>query len=109
MTDLEKAVLNDAQKAIGEAIKTNLTGYNSSFQKMVNQVIEEHTGELKEIVENNFTKVIDSKEFDEAVRHAFEHKLAKILVSKLEGGVEKAVATLRSDPTIRAKMILAIE
>lgn len=37
------------------------------------------------------------------------HKLAKTLVAKMEGSIDKAVTTLRSDPTIRAKMVLAIE
>lgn len=109
MTDLEKAILHNAQKAIGEAFHKNLTGYNSSFNKLVDETVANHRDELKTIIEENFTKVIRSKEFDNAVKNAFEHKLAKTLVSKLEGGVEKCVATLRSDPTIRAKMILAIE
>ncbi len=109
MTDLEKAILRDTQQAIGTAIQTNLTGYNSSFSKMINEVIDDHSAQLKGIIDDNFTKVISSKEFDQSVRNAFSHKLAKVLVNKLEGSVEKCVTTLRSDPTIRAKMILAIE
>ena len=109
MTDLEKAILHDTQKAIGSAISENLTKYNSSFSKLVTEVVENHKEELKETIEVNFTKVIKSKEFDNAVKNAFEHKLAKTLVQKLEGSVERCVTTLRSDPTIRAKMILAVE
>lgn len=109
MEDLEKAILHDAQKAIGEAIKTNLTKYNSNFNKLVNEVVLNHQEELKKIIDTNFTKVIKSNDFNNAVRTAFEHKLAKILVQKLEGSVEKCVTTLRSNPTTRAKMILAVE
>jgi len=108
-SDFEKNLLRDAQRAIGEAIKSSLTGFNSSFNKLVNSVIESHSAELREIINENFTSVIKSDDFSQAIKHAFEHKLAKILVSKLEGSVEKCVNTLRSDPTIRARMVLAIE
>ena len=109
MSDLEKQILKDVQKAVGVSIQANLTGYNSSFNKMVNEVVEGHSLKIKGIIEDNFTKVINSKEFDKAVNNAFTHKLAKILVGKLEGSIEKCVTTLRSDPTIKAKMVLAIE
>jgi len=109
MTELEKAVLHDTQQAIGEAIKINLTSYNSSFNKLVNEIIENHREELRKIIDESFTSTIKSKSFKESVNNAFNHKLARVLVSKLEGSVEKTVNTLRSDPTLRAKMVLAIE
>ena len=109
MIELEKQILQEAQKAIGEAIKTNLTGYHSSFNKLINEVVESHKEELRAVIDENFSKVIKSEEFKTSVNNAFNHSIARMLVSKLEGSVEKAVNTLRSDPTIRAKMVLAIE
>lgn len=109
MTNLEKDILNSTQLAIGKAIGENLTGYHNPLSKLITEVVDSHRNELKEIIESNFTKVIRSKEFDKSVKNAFNHKLAKILVSKLEGSVEKCVNTLRSDPIVRARMILAIE
>lgn len=109
MQELEKKILMECRTAVSQALKTNLTGYNSSFQKIVNEVVDNNRKQLKSIVQESFSKTIQSDEFSESVDNAFKHKLAKILVSKLEGSVEKAVNTLRSDPTIRAKMVLAIE
>lgn len=108
-THLEKDILAAAQAAIAKAIAESLGRYNSPISALCDSVVQAHKGELKEIFENNFAAVVKSKEFAEAVKNAYQHKLAKILVSKLEGSVEKAVDTLRSDPTIRAKMVLAIE
>ena len=61
MSDLEKQILKDVQKAVGVSIQANLTGYNSSFNKMVNEVVEGHSLKIKGIIEDNFTKVINSK------------------------------------------------
>ena len=109
MTELEKAVLHGAQRAIGDAIKTNLTSYNSSFYKLIDEVIEYHREELREIIDESFVSTIKSKSFKESVNNAFNHSLARVLVSKLEGSVEKTVNTLRRNPMLRAKMVLAIE
>ena len=37
------------------------------------------------------------------------NKLAEMLVGQMSGHVEKAVNRVRQDPTLKAKMILAIE
>lgn len=107
--ELEKLILKQAKESVAVGIKTALEGYNSPLNKLVVSVVSENEKYLKEIVSSVFTKIINSEGFKDSVNTAFKHKLAKILVSKLEGSVEKAVTTLRSDPVIRAKMVLAIE
>lgn len=109
MEKLEQDVLKAVQTSIGEAIKTTLTGYNSPLNKLIESVVNAHTSELRDTIEDSFSKVIMSAEFKETVNNAFNHKLARILVDKLEGAIEKRVNELRSDPTIKAKMIIAIE
>lgn len=109
MENLEKEIIRKTQESVGKAINDCLGNYNSPLFKLVLSVIQSHEAELKEIIESSFAKTIKSSEFKQAVDSAFTHKVAKILVSKLEGSVEKCVNTLRSDPTTRAKMILAIE
>lgn len=106
---LETQIKNAAVNSIGKAISETLTGYNSPLEKLCHNVVNDHHDELYKILKEEFGKTLKSPDFKNAVKMAFDHKLAKILVSKLEGSVEKAVTTLRSDPTLRAKMILAIE
>ena len=109
MTDLEKQILQTAQTSVNAAIKEGLTGYNSPLTKMVHKVVEEHDSQLHSVMKEAFGSVIETKDFKSACVSAFQHKLAKTMVSKLEGSVEKAVNSIRQDPTLRAKMILAIE
>lgn len=109
MNNLEQDVLRSVQIAIGAAIKSTLEGYNSPLNKLVTDVVNKHTGEFRDIIEDSFSKAILTDDFKESVNHAFNHKLARILVDKMEGAIEKRVNELRSDPTMKAKMILAIQ
>ena len=109
MNNLEQDVLKAIQVAVGAAINSTLTGYNSPLNKLVTDVVNKHTGELRDTIEDSFSKVILTDEFKESVNNAFNHKLARILVDKLEGAIEKRANELRSDPTMKAKMIIAIE
>ncbi len=109
MENLETRVLQAAQQSVDEAIKSTFSGYNNPLEKMCSSVVEKHSEKLKEIFENSITAVLESDNFIRAVNESMNHKIARALVSKMEGSIDKAVSVLRSDPTIRAKMVLAIE
>lgn len=85
-----------------------------SFQAVddiVKQVMQEEDSQsqLKGFVRECLSFVKGDKSFEKTVKEEFQHKVAKSMVSKLEGTVEKAVEAIRQDPTLRAEMILAIE
>ena len=84
-------------------------GYDSPLKKIAAEVINENAQTIKQEFSNALQDCFADKEFMSIVRQEFKHKVAKNLVGKLEGEVEKAVAVLRQDPTMRSKMILAIE
>lgn len=109
MTDLEKAILGNVNEGIDKAIKESLSAYNSPLRKMCDEVIQTRADDIKLVFTKGLDKTLKSPSFEKAVHECFEHKLAKLLVGKLEGEVEKAVEVIRRDPTIRARMILAIE
>ena len=70
---------------------------------------EDSIATLKKFVNDCLSFVKGDKAFEKEVKAEFQHKVAKAMVGKLEGTVEKAVDVLRQDPTLRAQMILAIE
>lgn len=109
MSDLEKQILNISKSAIAQAVEKELVGYDKPLSKMANKVISENETELKSIMDNSFKSVIRSEGFEETVREEFNRKIAKLLVGQLSGEVEKAVNNFRQDPTLRARMILAIQ
>ena len=109
MSDLEKQIINECSEAVNKAIVDCLTGYNTPLSKMANTVVASHETELVLMMDTALCETISSKDFKQAVKNAFTHKLAKTLMSKMEGEVEKAVTVIRQDPVRRAKIILAIE
>lgn len=109
MIDLEKDLLRIINENISNSVGQLLTKYDSPFVKIVNNVIEQNETKIHKIVSDAFGKVISTQEFKNAMHEEFQHKVARVLVSKLEGSVEKAVNDIRNDPTLKAKMILAIE
>lgn len=64
---------------------------------------------LEKFVRSTLSFLQDDKQFEKAVKEEFQHKVAKAMVGKLEGTVERAVDVLRQNPTLRAEMVLALE
>jgi hypothetical protein len=106
---VEAEVLREVKKAISESIRTSLTSYNSPMIKLVTSVVDNHGQELKAIMDEAMVATINAEDFKVMVREAFTHKIAKLMVEKMDGATEKRINELRSDPVMKAKMIMAIE
>ena len=108
--DLERDIANAVKDGIAKQIETVLaSSYNSPINKYINEVVAENGADIKRIMSEAFQKIVNTDEFRAEIVEAFQHKVAKAMVGHLEGSVAKAVDVFRSDPTIRAKMVLAIE
>lgn len=103
--DVLNIVFDGLSKTIGE----RLGSYNSPLNNIVDGVIEEHADEIRTICREALKTVVKDKKFKDGVKFEFQRKVAKSMVGKLEGSVEKAVGVLRQNPQLKAEMILAIE
>jgi len=106
---MDQVILNQVNKAIGEAIKTELIGYNKPLSKICERVLEANNAQLFELINGEFHQLLDSKDFKVEMKAALNSKLAKTLVSRMGGDLEKQVNHLKADPTTRAKVTLAID
>jgi hypothetical protein len=106
---LEQQIADAAKGAVGEAVRSSLTGYSSPLQKMVNDVVAERAGTIKDLLRGGLDSALDSTAFKKEIRDAFNHKLARTLMSKYEGEIEKQANVLRQQPEFRARVVLAIE
>ena len=109
MIDFEKEILNTVRTSLSKSIEDNLTGYGAPMRKMCEEVIEQNRDKIKRKLDLAFNKTMDSRVFEEEIQKAFNHKLARILVERTKGNIEKAANEHWSDASMRAKMILAIE
>ena len=107
--DLEKEILNAARSGIIDAIKTKLGGYNSPLDAILTGTVKAHEAELRGLVTEAFTESLGNTTFRADIKQAVRHSLAKCLVQKFGGEIEKQVNELKSDPSTRARITLAIE
>lgn len=106
--DLEQQVIATVHAAIGDAISKCLSGYNSPLEKFIIAAVEMRGDVIKSIVDDAFADAL-AGDLREGLRQEMSHKLAKILVSKMEGEIEKRVNDLRSNPSSKAAITLAVE
>jgi hypothetical protein len=110
MSELETKVWNAAQQAVYDAIKQRMNStYDNPLAKMIDGVVSNRAEELRGMMDELFTAAIRSDNFKQAASEQLAHKVAKCLMSKMEGAIEKAANTLRSDPGTKARILLAIE
>jgi dihydroneopterin aldolase len=96
-----------AIKAIKDKMAASLN--YGEMNAIMNSAFEENKVHISEFVHEALGNIFTDKKYRRIIIEEFEHKVAKNLVGKLEGHVEKAVEVLRNDPTLRARMIIAIE
>lgn len=106
---MEKEILRVAMASIEKAITTELIGYGKPLSKIVDSVIEENTPELRGIINQSIVDIIQHKNFKEALNQALKAKLAKTIVNKMGGELERRVNELKQDPTTRAKVTVALD
>lgn len=107
MTD---EILNNAIKdGIREGIKAKFSGYNSPLDKLVSTAIEANTQAFRGMLEESIASCVNDPDFREEIKSATRTVIAKTLVQRFGGEMEKQVNALKSDPTTRARITLAIE
>jgi hypothetical protein len=80
-----------------------------AIDRIIDNLVAEQRQPLETFIRDALKFVTSDKKFQAAVREEFQHKVAKAMVGKLEGTVERAVDAIRQNQTLRAEMILAIE
>lgn len=105
---LESDILQATQKAVTDAIEKTLSSYGSPLQKLIVEVVESHSIQLKQIISDSFNLVIQKDEFKKSIINAFSHKVARTIISNNEGLFDKVSNQLKQDQVFRSKLTLAV-
>lgn len=102
---------NELEQLATDAIKQRLaTSVDySNLREITDRVIKSRSAELELFLGECMDSVLADSGFRAILVQEFQHKVAKRLVSDLEGSVDKATNAFRNDPTRKARMILALE
>lgn len=106
----DELIRNALTDAIREGVKKELLqGYNSPLNKMLADAIASHQPAVRAVLEQGIASCLNDTEFREQLKAAVRQSLAKVLVQRFGGELEKQVNVLKSDPTTRARITLALE
>jgi len=109
LSEFEKGVLSIMQNAVTDTIKARMTEYGSPLKPIIDDAFKVHADTIRKIMYDAMGEAINDGNFKESVKQAFYHKVARGLVDGIAGSVDKAINQFKQDPTIKAKMVLAIE
>lgn len=101
--NIEEVIYEALKEKIGSAINYN------ELHSLIEGVVQSRKDEFSLLLNKCLDKVFADKKFQDVIVEEFRHKVAKNLVAKLEGAIEKNVNKFRQDPVMNSKMILAIE
>jgi len=107
---LAKELLDAVKAGLHAAVKDKLSSaYNNPLQKALEGVVEHHAPLLRQLLTETIATALGDGEFRKAVQDALRTKLAKVLVERFGGELERQVNQLKSDPATRARITLAVE
>lgn len=105
-TLLEHAI----RDGLREGIKNKLTSsYGNPLEKLVEASIAAHGPAFRAMLDKSLESCIGDPTFQDDIASSVRSVLARTLVQRFGGELEKQVNTLKSDPTTRARITLAIE
>lgn len=107
--NLENEVVYAATDVIKDSLKkVLLDDYNSPLKKYGFNII----GKYQESIENIFDKIIsegiNTSEFELAAKDALLKKIAKSVISGIDGSVDKVINQLKQDTVFRSKLIVMV-
>jgi len=102
---LQHIVYDAIQSRVSEKLKAS---YSSPLDKYIEKVMTEFAPQIELEFKSLLTDCFASAEYKKIVREEFHRKIAKALVSKMSGAVEKSTADIMGNPELRAKVLLSM-
>lgn len=106
--DSEKLLEQAISQALIDGMKERLR-YGGPLDAILKEAIEKHSASTRTLLEDAIASCIKDQAFRDEIRAAVRTSLAKNLIQKFGGEIERQVNALKSDPTTRARIVIAIE
>lgn len=108
--DIEATLMRAIQDGIRDGVKSRLSSnYDNPMTSLITEVLKEHDAAFRRMLAESLESAVGDERFREEIRTSVRHTLAKTLIARFGGELEKQVNVLKSDPTTRARITLAIE
>ena len=105
---LEDEVTKAVHSSITKAFNDALGGYNSPLQKYALNVVSKYQASIESVFDEVVKEAIQTDEFKQRVREVLLHKIAKTMISGIDGSVDKTVNQMKQDSVFRSRLTLAV-
>lgn len=109
--DYEEIITDAVRDGLREGIKNKFSSHygDNPIGRLIEHAIATKRQEFLDLLNDSLTSAIGDAGFREQIQSAVRQTLAKTLVSRFGGELEKQVNVLKSDPATRARITIAIE
>jgi Fe2+ transport system protein B len=105
---LEEEVIKATQSAISKSFNDTLGGYNSPLHKYAVNVVSKYQSSIEGVFDEVVSEAIKTDEFKQRVREVLLHKIAKTMISGIDGSVDKTINQMKQDAVFRSHLTLAV-
>ena len=106
----DEMLANVLRDTLREGVKAMVSrSYNNPIEKLISDAITAHSPELNTLLVDAIKTCVNDAAFREELMAATRTCLAKTLIQRFGGELEKQVNSLKSDPSTRARITIAIE
>lgn len=110
MEALEKELIKIIKQSFGESVRKHMDDYGSPLKTMVFDALKVHEDILRSFLYEAVSQTLLDEDFRQQAKLQIKHKVAKELTSTFgEGIFKRTIEQLKSDPTLKARCILAVE
>jgi transposase-like protein len=105
---MEGEVVNAVHASISKAFNDALSGYNSPLQKYALNVVAKYQTSIESVFDDVVKEAIKTDEFKQRVREVLIHKIAKTMISGIDGSVDKTINQMKQDAVFRSRLTLSV-
>lgn len=105
---LETEITNAINTSITKVLSEALSGYGSPLTKYAQNVVQKHQVQIEGIFDDVVQQAISTDEFKLRVRETLLNKIAKVMISGVDGSIDKTVNLMKQDAIFRSRLTLSV-
>lgn len=105
---LEDEIMKIVDTSLSKALSEALTGYSSPLTKFASNVVSKYQTEIESIFSQVVGEAIKTDEFKLRVREVLLNKIAKTMISGIDGSIDKTINLMKQDQVFRSRLVLSV-
>lgn len=105
---LESEIMEAVDRSLSKALSEAMAGYNSPLVKYAHNVVSKYQAQIEGIFESVVQEAIQTEDFKQRVREVLLNKIAKTMISGVDGSIDKTINLMKQDAIFRSRLTLSV-